>query len=171
MGAITPWEPEHVVELKRLFETLFEGVHYSHALIARLLGKSRNAVVSKIHRLNMTRDPLIPCMGVDGRIASQEGQKAVTVSSVPATYGRHGTSTAPRARGGPGELCADRSPYAVQILEATDKTCKFPIGHVGQEGFHLCGGTVGDRAPYCEHHALICYVPLKERQKHFGIRV
>lgn len=171
MGAIIPWLTEQERELTRLFQTLFEGVYWSHALIAHTLGKSRNAVVGKIHRLNLTRDPLIPCMGVDGRIVAQELQKAITVPRVPATYGRHGRSAPPRAPTGAGEIMSERSPYAVQILECTDNTCKFPVGHVGHEGFHLCGDKVGNRAPYCVHHASICYIPLKERQKQWAIRV
>lgn len=168
MGHIIIWTAEDKVELKRLFQTRFEGVFLSHSVIARMMDKTRNAVIGKIHRMEMTRDQNVPCKGLDNRIVDPVQQKrVVTVPRVPATYGRSGRTKPVPAHGGAsmaGECAGAASPHAVQILEVTDKTCRFPIGHVGHEGFHLCGDQVGNRKPYCEYHAKICYTPLKERR-------
>lgn len=169
MGAITPWADADIQELKRLATTLFEGSYLSHRAIGAAMNRSRNAIIGKMHRLKIKRDPLVPIQGVDHRVvpAGQAQQREQKVSRVPTAYGRAGPSRAPRAYACLGEAPPVRSPHARTLLESTGQTCHFPLGHVGQEGFHLCGDKVGDRAPYCTYHASICYVPLKERQKSY----
>ncbi len=163
MGAIIPWTDEQKLELTHLFTTLFEGAYLSHRAIGARIGKGRNAVIGQVHRLKLFRDPLMPCRGVDNQIAPQ--QRKIPMSSVPAAYGRHGPPRPARRVRPTDEAPPVRSPHAIQILEATDKTCKFPIGHVGHEGFHLCGDVVGTKAPYCEYHGRICYYPPKRRDE------
>lgn len=161
MGLITLWTKEQEQELARLFVSLFEGAHLSHRAIGALMGKRRNAIIGKVHRLKLTRDPLVPCRGVDNKIAPP--QRKITVSRVPATYGRAGPPRPPRRASYLYDGVPVQSPHAIQILETTDETCKFPIGHVGREGFHLCGDVVGDKKPYCTYHGIICYLPPQKR--------
>lgn len=163
------WLPEHELELVRLFETKFDGVYLSHNLIGSMLNKSRPAVVGKVHRLKLTRDPLVPCKGVDGVIIDPQ---KVTNVRVPPTYGR---SRAPAARPPPRlpravDVVHPPSPHAVSILELKETSCRFPIGHVGTEGFHLCGAEMGAQKPYCTAHAKLCYVPLRARREQWAIR-
>lgn len=171
MGAIVPWTEEREQELRRLFLVLEEGAFLSHSYIAELMRITRNAVIGKIRRLGLKRDPLIGCMGVDHRIIDPVQQRAEQVSRVPTTYGRAGPPRAARVMSGPGEYTGAPSPHATQILEIRDDTCKFPVGHVGHEGFHFCGDAVGPKKPYCAYHGQICYVPLKERQKQYPARL
>lgn len=164
MGAIVKWAPEHEQELVRLFQTKFEDAYFlSHSLIGSMLKKSRPAVVGKIHRLKLTRDPTVPCKGVDGIII--DPQRVAAVPRTPATYGRSRVSRPPRAPSVEGECIHAPSPHAIQLSEIREDTCRFPIGHVGAEGFHFCGDKVGSKKPYCNSHARLCYVPLKARQE------
>ncbi len=43
--------------------------------------------------------------------------------------------------------------------------CRFPVGHVGDPGFHYCQDDKDAGSSYCKHHRAICTIkiPLKER--------
>lgn len=45
-----------------------------------------------------------------------------------------------------------------QLLELTAHTCRWPVGDVGQPGFHFCGAEPKPEKPYCEHHFRISTV-------------
>jgi len=169
MEHFTKWDERQEQELRRLFYLVEDGAFLSHTLIGRRMEPpvSRNAAINKLRRMNLERDPSTPCKGVDGRIVdpTKQEKKEITVPRVPATYGRTRISAVSARVSTPPvrERLYEPSPYAIQILEATNRTCKFPIGHVGHEGFHLCGAHT-DKAPYCAEHRAICYIPLKERR-------
>ena len=37
------------------------------------------------------------------------------------------------------------------------KTCQWPLGHPGQDGFRFCGGKVVPGKPYCAAHCEVAY--------------
>lgn len=163
------WLPEHEDELRRLFYLREDGNYLSHTVIGARLSKTRNAVIGKIHRLKLNRDPLISCKGVDNRIVPPATERKGPKMAARPVYGRTSRVRQP-SYGGPslaGEHVAGPSPHGISILETTDHTCKFPIGHVGHEGFHFCGDQVGDKKPYCKHHGKICYYPPNARMKDY----
>ncbi|MFT8675441.1 MAG: GcrA family cell cycle regulator, partial [Acetobacter sp.] len=43
-------------------------------------------------------------------------------------------------------------------------SCCWPIGDPGTPGFHFCGATPLPGKPYCEEHAQIAYVRLRDRR-------
>ena len=44
------------------------------------------------------------------------------------------------------------------ILELSDKTCKWPIGHPDEDNFHFCGCPVDKSGgPYCSYHMALAY--------------
>lgn len=97
MGAIVKWAPEHEQELVRLFQTKFEDAYFlSHSLIGSMLKKSRPAVVGKIHRLKLTRDPTVPCKGVDGIIIDPQRVAAVPAPPPPMAVAASRGLRAPR---------------------------------------------------------------------------
>lgn len=49
------------------------------------------------------------------------------------------------------------SPVGVQMLELTEKTCRWPIGDPKKAGFHFCGDCPAPGRPYCVKHADIAY--------------
>lgn len=51
--------------------------------------------------------------------------------------------------------CFAKPAQGLSIGEITDKTCKWPCGDPGTEGFFFCGRKTRDGSPYCdEHHRL-----------------
>lgn len=174
MGAIVLWAAEQETKFRQLYTTIVDGAYLSHRTIGSLLGKSRNAIIGKAHRLKLKRDPLISIRGVDNSVAPSPTQKEVKVSSVQ-LYGRRGPSKPPRALPVRVEEVIGPSPYAVSIVEVTAVECHFPMGHVGEEGFHLCGGPVtvdhfGKDSPYCAFHHKMCCYPPKPRDRYYAMR-
>lgn len=138
-----------------------DGYYLSVGLIAIKMEMPRSAVVGKVKRLKLTRDETIPYISHQGRVIDP------TITNFRPKMTKTPTSTkvtAPRAFVGPGEYVGVMTPTAIGILESTDHTCKFPIGHVGQEGFHMCGSFTA-KGPYCVMHAAICYEPLRSRPR------
>lgn len=169
MGAFIPWLQEDERKLAVLFVTLVEGAYLSHRAIGAALGKSRNAIIGKIHRLKLSRDPLLSIMGVDHRVAPKPTQKETNVASIQ-LYGRNYRTKTVAGRPVRVEPVIGPSPHAVSIVEVKDKQCHFPMGTVGEEGFHLCGGDItvdhfGKDSPYCAFHHRLCYYPPKARDR------
>ena len=51
------------------------------------------------------------------------------------------------------------------LLELTDKTCKYPVGDVGNADFFFCGGDALEDAPYCRFHTSVCWAGIPARNK------
>lgn len=51
-------------------------------------------------------------------------------------------------------------PYGtrVPLFELAAGMCRWPIGHVGEEGFGFCGHEQKENLPYCERHCGMAYI-------------
>ena len=38
------------------------------------------------------------------------------------------------------------------LMQLTERTCRWPVGHPRSEGFFFCGGETITDSPYCAHH-------------------
>jgi GcrA cell cycle regulator len=52
----------------------------------------------------------------------------------------------------------------ITILQLSDKTCRWPIGDPGTEGFCFCGHGPKVNSVYCEYHYERAYQPPPERR-------
>lgn len=43
------------------------------------------------------------------------------------------------------------------VLDLSDKTCRFPIGHPDEADFHFCGKPAVKGFPYCAEHCAVAY--------------
>lgn len=43
------------------------------------------------------------------------------------------------------------------ILNLNEKTCKWPVGHPDEAGFHFCGCPTSNSSPYCAYHMSMAY--------------
>jgi GcrA cell cycle regulator len=142
------WTDERVELLKSHFEA---GL--SCRQIADDIGVSRNAVIGKLSRLNLTRKK----SGESRRPARKAGAKG------------HRPGTAPRLR------CririalytepesADDEPvhngHCCSLLELNDARCRWPISTPGADDFCFCGNPPLDGLPYCAGHTRLAYRP------------
>jgi GcrA cell cycle regulator len=170
------WTEDRVDRLKKLWS---EGLSASQ-IAAQLGGVSRNAVIGKVHRLNL------PGRAKAGGATSARSQKRVT-APVPA---RPTTSFAPRPANRPipraagsavmkeeieidvlEEMEAPRSNVVVPIfkrvplIRLTERTCKWPLGDPLKDDFCFCGNDSPDNTPYCNYHQKLAYQPSADRRR------
>jgi GcrA cell cycle regulator len=174
-GAKLSWTDERVELLKKLWT---EGLSASQ--IAGRLGNgvTRNAVIGKVHRLNLSgrvqqqrvAQPRAPRKQREPSLAPRAGGSMPSMptagSSALKPMMRAETHIRPQAIPEPQPLRLVDLPKdgRVTILHLSDKTCKWPIGDPGSEEFCFCGHGPREGSPYCEYHARLAYQPIQDRR-------
>ena len=137
------WTEERVAQLRQLW-----GNGKSASEIAEILGGvSRNAVIGKAHRLELSGRP-----SPIKRKEDEEEEAAVAVEAAPAVAKA------------PARPMPERKPGGATILNLTERMCKWPIGDPRDKDFHFCGKAAHGNLPYCAEHAAIAYQPPGKRR-------
>lgn len=160
------WNETIIGELRALWA---EGL--STAEIGRRLGISKNAVVGKAHRLDLSPRPSpirrtdrpqgapAPAPRVTGPTLAPlpSGPQLVTPAAVipPATVATPSVKAAPPRR------LAAVAPAPVARVSA----CCWPVGEPGKPGFHFCDSAAVAGKPYCAEHAQLAYVKIRDRRE------
>ncbi len=152
------WTEDAIALLKALWA---EG--HSTAEIGRRMGISKNAVVGKAHRLNLPARP--------SPIRRQEGEarprpaapRRVSGPTLPPL-----STPAPTAEPLPvAEIAA--APVLRQVSSPRPSggrvtTCCWPIGEPGTPSFRFCDHEALQGKPYCDSHAQLAYVKVRDRR-------
>lgn len=169
------WTDERVERLTKLWA---EGLSASQ-IAAQLGGVSRNAVIGKVHRLNL------PGRAKSGSTQiARSTKRATTQSQRPAAFtARVQTRTVTRTAGATVmkedvEIDAQELqiyvpagnvvvPIARRLVltQLTERTCKWPIGDPLKDDFFFCGNDSPDSSPYCNYHQRLAYQPSGERRR------
>jgi len=174
-GAKLSWTEDRVEQLKKLWT---EGLSASQ-IAARLgHGVTRNAVIGKVHRLNLAGRATQPRSATPRAPRKQrEPSHPGRTTGMPSMPQAGNTALKPmmRVEVQPRQLAiAEPKPLRlvdlpkdgrVTILHLSDKTCKWPIGDPGSEEFCFCGHGPRDGSPYCEYHARLAYQPPPDRRR------
>ncbi len=154
------WTDDRVATLTKLWA---DGLSASQ-IAAELGGVTRNAVIGKVHRL-----------GLSGRAkpASTSARKMKTATHSSSTY--NSRPRALRTNGGRTPPSAPVRPTIedipvpeckkIDLVDLTDKTCKWPHGDPATNDFHFCGNAPKDEAPYCEYHCRMAYQTVTDRRR------
>lgn len=144
------WSEEVITKLRVLW-----GEGHSTAEIGRRLSISKNAVVGKAHRLNLPPRPSPIRRGVDGSTSPRP----------PAPRRMQGPTLPPLAAsmGAPAPALRPIMSPPKQTLRATP--CCWPIGEPGKPSFHFCNVASLPGKPYCDDHAAIAYVRIRDRRE------
>jgi GcrA cell cycle regulator len=143
------WTLERLEHLKNLF-----AAGLSCREIAGDIGVSRNAVIGKLSRLNLTRE-----IGREAqRPARKDAAKGRRAGSVPRLqYQLLRTLYAEP------QPAADDEPihneHCCSLLELSEQRCRWPISTPGAEDFCFCGNTPVEGLPYCPGHSRLAYRP------------
>ncbi len=152
-GTAVAWSAEHVDTLRQLW---LEG--HSARVIGDRLGRTRNSVIGRVHRLNLAkrvttvnapRKKPTPKAYNPGAFRKSRAKPA-EMRVVPVKPPRPQEVPPPEAR-------------MISLMDLTPFTCKWPIGHPGEPGFAFCGAVPFPNRVYCEHHARLAYMPPKAR--------
>ena len=137
------WNDEKVAKLKELW-----GKGKTASQIAEIIGGiSRNAVIGKAHRLNLSakiKTRISPNNNYTNiqdelKIKSKKGKKSKFKSLI---------------------IEKDFEPEnPKQLEELDDNSCKWPIGHPDEKSFYFCGRTSLKDFSYCKLHLLYAYQP------------
>jgi|SRR5208283_5098238 len=144
------WDNEIVTRLKRLWA---EG--HSNAEIGRRLGVSENAVTGKVHRLDLPGRPSL--------IKRNDG-----TPKKPQAPGRikKGAPTLPDLNLGPLPPTEEPPPVIKKAFKnGAGDCCRWPLGEPGSRSFRYCDEPTLPRKPYCEAHAAIAYVRVRDRRE------
>lgn len=168
------WTDERVETLRKLWA---EGLSASQ-IAAQLGGVTRNAVIGKVHRLKLssrgraTAAPARQKKVANGAISSKttaarSASVTRTVTSIGATALQSQFDAQPVARHyiRPVEDVVVPISRHLQLVELSERTCKWPNGDPLSEDFHFCGNEAAETGPYCKYHAKIAFQPAGERRR------
>ena len=142
------WTDEKVAKLKELW-----GKGNTASQIAEIIGGlSRNAVIGKAHRLNLsakiktrtaTSNKNFENSEQNRENKSKKGRKSRFKSLI---------------------IEKDFEPENPKQLEELDEnTCKWPLGHPDQKSFYFCGRSSLKDFSYCKLHLLYAYQPKNKK--------
>ena len=143
------WNDEKVAKLKELW-----GKGSTASQIAEIIGGlSRNAVIGKAHRLNLsakiktrtaTSNQDLDSSQHNREIKSKRGRKSKFKSLI---------------------IEKDFEPENPKQLEELDEdSCKWPVGHPNEKSFYFCGRSSLKDFSYCKLHLLYAYQPKGKKE-------
>ncbi|WP_158932241.1 GcrA family cell cycle regulator [Acidisphaera sp. S103] len=174
------WDDETIRHLRDLWT---QG--HSTAEIGRRLGVSKNAIVGKAHRLDLDarpspirRDaakpaterpspyprmagPTLPPLASAGGPSAPLATPHVQVLRSPPAIGPRPVAPAPAVTPVPRAVM----PVAPIQVRRSAPSCCWPIGEPGTKTFRFCDDASVAGKPYCDEHAKLAYVKLRDRKE------
>ena len=144
------WTDEKVAKLKELW-----GKGNTASQIAEIIGGiSRNAVIGKAHRLNLSAK-----IKTRAATSSKNFDSSVDINKIKSRKGRKSKFRS---------LLIDKNfepENPKQLEELDEKSCKWPIGHPDEKNFYFCGRSSLKDFSYCKLHLLYAYQPKGKKEE------
>ena len=143
------WTEEKVSKLKELW-----GKGNTASQIAEIIGGiSRNAVIGKAHRLNLSAK-----IKTRTATSNKNFDDNLEANNAPSKRGR-------KSRFKSLIIEKDFEPENPKQLEELDESsCKWPIGHPDEKNFYFCGRSSLKDFSYCKLHLLYAYQPKGKKE-------
>ena len=143
------WNEEKVNKLKELW-----GKSHTASQIAEIIGGvSRNAVIGKAHRLNLSAK-----IKTRSTTSKQNFENSKQEKNFNPNRGR-------KSKFKSLIIEKDFEPENPKQLEELDEnSCKWPIGHPNEKSFYFCGRSSLKDFSYCKLHLLYAYQPKGKKE-------
>ena len=143
------WTEEKVIKLKELW-----GKGNTASQIAEIIGGiSRNAVIGKAHRLNLSAKIKTRSAAPNQSLKNFNENKDDNLRKVKKSKFKSLI------------IEKDFEPENPKQLEELDESsCKWPIGHPDEKSFYFCGRTSLKDFSYCRLHLLYAYQPRGKKE-------
>ena len=144
------WTDEKVAKLKELW-----GKGNTASQIAEIIGGiSRNAVIGKAHRLNLSAK-----IKTRTATSNKNYENSIEEKNVKLRRGR-------KSKFKSLIIEKDFEPENPKQLEELDEnSCKWPIGHPDENSFYFCGRSSLKDFSYCKLHLLYAYQPKGKKEE------
>ncbi len=145
------WTDEKVAKLKELW-----GKGNTASEIAQIIGGiSRNAVIGKAHRLNLSAK-------IKTRAAASSQNFDISANEKNIQKTKRGRKSKFKSL----IIEKDFEPENPKQLEELDEnSCKWPIGHPDEKSFYFCGRSSLKDFSYCKLHLLYAYQPKGKKEE------
>ena len=144
------WTDEKVSKLKELW-----GKGNTASQIAEIIGGiSRNAVIGKAHRLNLS--------------AKIKTRTATSNKNFETSMSANNTQTKRGRKNKFKSLIIEKDfepENPKQLEELDENSCKWPIGHPNEKSFYFCGRSSLKDFSYCKLHLLYAYQPKGKKEE------
>ncbi len=143
------WTEEKVTKLKELW-----GKGNTASQIAEIIGGiSRNAVIGKAHRLNLS--------------AKIKTRTATSSQNFDNSFEEKNGRTRKSRRSKFKSLIIEKDfepENPKQLEELDESSCKWPVGHPDEKSFYFCGRSSLKDFSYCKLHLLYAYQPKGKKE-------
>jgi len=144
------WTDEKVAKLKELW-----GKGSTASQIAEIIGGvSRNAVIGKAHRLNLS--------------AKIKTRNITTNENFDSAFQEKNNKIRKGRKSKFKSLIIDKDfepENPKQLEELDENSCKWPIGHPNEKSFYFCGRSSLKDFSYCKLHLLYAYQPKGKKEE------
>ncbi len=156
------WTDDRVELLTKLWA---DGLSASQ-IAKELGGVTRNAVIGKVHRLGLSGRAKAPSSAAKRakRVPRANGYATRQSRATSRGNGRKNPAIATVSRTAIEDLVAPE-PKKIDLVELSDKRCKWPYGDPATDDFYFCGHASKDEQPYCEYHSALAYQNTPDRKR------
>ncbi len=151
------WSGDRIAQLRELWTA-----GHSASACGKQLGCTRNAVIGKVHRLNLAKRISTQAPRAKAKPKKYAGgqfRKSRAKAKVIPFYGKR--EPVIRKVAVPPPLPPNCEP--VRLLALPNQACHYPVGEATGERQMFCGMATG--STYCAYHARMMYRPVEQRRR------